>query len=118
MHKHVTCKKNCIIGRNPIQITTLTLINQAYNPRMHGNMIIMIECNIWSYDNEITRPIPKILSKTQKPQISQQKQKLGRVQNCEGKKVFGEKIGFGSRERREGSKCLREMRTGSNLKYI
>ena len=38
MHKHVTCKKNCIIGKNPIQITI-----QAYNPRMHGNMIIMIE---------------------------------------------------------------------------
>ena len=43
MHEHVTCKTICIMGKNPIQTTTLTLINQAHNSRMHENVIIMKE---------------------------------------------------------------------------
>jgi len=43
MQEYVTCKTNCIIGKNSIQTTTLTLINQAHNPRMHENMIIIVE---------------------------------------------------------------------------
>ena len=43
MHEHVTFKTICIMGKNPIQTTTLTLINQAHNSRMHENVIIMKE---------------------------------------------------------------------------
>ena len=35
-------KINYIMGKNPIQTTTLTLFNQK-QPRMHENMIIMLE---------------------------------------------------------------------------
>ena len=31
MHEHVTCKTNCIMDKNPIQTTALTLLNQAHN---------------------------------------------------------------------------------------
>ena len=31
MHEHVTCKRNCIMGKNPIQTIALTLVNQAHN---------------------------------------------------------------------------------------
>ena len=31
MHEHVMCKRNCIMGKNPIQIIALTLVNQAHN---------------------------------------------------------------------------------------
>ena len=31
MHEHVMCKNNCIMGKNPIQTTALTLFNQAHN---------------------------------------------------------------------------------------
>ena len=49
MHEHVTCKTNCIIGKNPIQTIALTLINQAHNPRMRENVIIIIENAMHDY---------------------------------------------------------------------
>ena len=72
----MTCKTICIIGKNPIQTTTLTLINQAHNSRMHEKCDYNErECNAWSYDNNFTRPNPNILAKPQKPKRSQQNQK-------------------------------------------
>ena len=43
MHEHIMCKNNCIMGKNPIQTTTLTRYNQAHTPRMHEHVKIIKE---------------------------------------------------------------------------
>ena len=35
--------QRCIMGKNPIQTTVLIFYKQSHNPRVHENMIIMIE---------------------------------------------------------------------------
>ena len=35
--------QRCIMGKNPIQTTVLIFYKQSHNPRLHENMIIMIE---------------------------------------------------------------------------
>ena len=80
-----------------------------------------------------TKP-PKIFPKTWKPRskcmkcmkIEKKKRfraltkwkKLGLGQNLEGRKLFGEKKKFGSREKRERSKYLKWSKIGSDLIYI
>ena len=32
-------KKNCIMGKSPIQTTELTVFNQAHSPRMHETLL-------------------------------------------------------------------------------
>ena len=36
-------KKNCIMGKNPIQTIALTFDNQSHNPRMHEHMNRMLK---------------------------------------------------------------------------
>ena len=80
-----------------------------------------------------TKP-PKFFPKTWKPRskcmkcmkIEKKKRfraltkwkKLGLGQNLEGRKLFGEKKKFGSREKRERSKYLKWSKIGSDLIYI
>ena len=122
------------MGKNPIQTTTLTIYNQSHNPIMHEHGNKMLENAM--HDHMITirsKPNPKFFTKLQKPNLPKQKLKprstcmkcmkdeekkifrthtnelkLGFGQNLEGMKDFGEKMRFGSREKRERSKCLSE----------
>ena len=66
------------MGKSLIQTTTLTLINQAHNPRMHENVIVMIENSM--HDHMITilqDPTQNFLQNNKTPKKIQQSKNLG-----------------------------------------
>ena len=140
MHKHVTCRKECIMGKNLIQTIALTIYKQSHNPRMHKHVNKMLKHGMHDMLTYQQNPTQKFSQKHKHPNIfheiwklrskcmkgvtdEENKRlrpltkgfKLGRGWNLEGKKVFG---GFGLREKKERLKCLSEKWTRSNLKYI
>ena len=96
MHKHVTCKKNCIIGKNPIQITI-----QAYNPRMHENMIIMIENAIHGHIiTESQDPSQKFYQKHKNFKYPNKNKSLEKSKTTKGRRFLVKRWGL-DRERGE-----------------